>query len=156
VFTRSADGRLRTAESPIGLGTGGLRSAVRACLVLAVVPICLLGLVHPAVAAPRTTAPGQVYIVPVTLTDKAIIIPKDKFSKGRKFPRLPRAAAIQYRVTNKGSRPYVLQMWKSKTTVIKPGKVDTILLNWNFRGTYTYETLYHGKPFGPRGHITIF
>jgi hypothetical protein len=31
-----------------------------------------------------------------------------------------------------------------------------VLVNWNYRGMFNYETLYHGKPSGPHGFVTIF
>ena len=92
----------------------------------------------------------------MTLTNTAIVIPPDKFSKGLKYPRYPRGAAIQYKVINKGTRPYSEEIWDGKTTVIRPGHSDTILVNWNYRGVYLYKTLFNGKPAGPHGTVTIF
>jgi hypothetical protein len=106
-------------------------------------------------AAVQTTAPGQVYIVKMTVTDKTIQIAKDKFSIGDEA-RYPRGAAIQYKVTNKGTRPYSVKIWASTTGVIRPGRFDTVLVNWNYRGRFLYLSLYRGKPAGPKGYVTIF
>jgi hypothetical protein len=133
------------------------RKLVRSWFVLALSSAVLAAVAaQTALAASKTTTPGQVYIVKVTLTNTAIIIPKDKFDKGLKYPRYPRGAAIQYKVTNKGTRPYSVEIWAGKTQVIPPGHVDTILVNWNYRGVYHYESLYKGKPAGPHGTVTIF
>jgi hypothetical protein len=133
------------------------RKIVRMYCTLAISSAVLCGVAgSSASAAVATTAPGQVYIVKTTLTNTAIVIPPDKFSKGLKYPRYPRGAAIQYKVTNKGTRPYSFEIWAGKTGVIAPGHTDTVLVNWNYRGNYTYETLYRGKPAGPHGHVTIF
>ncbi len=107
-------------------------------------------------AGVRTTVPGVVYVVPLTMTDKTLVIPKDKFSRGLKYARYPRGAAIRYKVINKGSRPYSLRIWDVTTPPIRPGRFDTVLVNWNYRGTYNYASLYHGKPLGPHGRIKIF
>jgi hypothetical protein len=129
---------------------------VRSCLVLAVASAVLAVAAETAGAATKTTTPGQVYVVTMTLTNTAIVIPPDRFSKGLKYPRYPRGAAIQYKVINKGTRPYSEEIWAGKTTVIRPGHSDTILVNWNYRGVYPYKTLYKGKPAGPHGMVTIF
>jgi hypothetical protein len=107
-------------------------------------------------AAAQTTAPGQTYVVPLTLTNTAIIIPKDRYSKGYAYPRYPRGGSVRYDVTNKGSRPYSFKIWIFTTPVIPPGHEVPVLLNWNFRGIFHYETLYDGKPLGPKGYVTVF
>ena len=133
-----------------------MRRTFRGLALVASSAALVAGLAQVASAASKTTAPGQVYIVKTTLTNTAIIIPKDKFSVGLKYPRYPRGAAIQYKVTNKGTRPYSFEIWAGKTRVIPPGHTDTLLVNWNYRGTFTYKTLYNGKPAGPHGTVTIF
>jgi hypothetical protein len=134
----------------------GRRHAARVWILVTVSVVMLAGLPLAAHARSETTAPGTVYIIPMTLTNKAIVLPPDKFSRGLKYPRYPRGAAIQYRVINKGTRPYAVKIWNSTTQVIQPGHHDSILLNWNYRGKFPYETLYRGKPLGPRGRVTIF
>jgi hypothetical protein len=133
------------------------RLALRFCLVASV---CLATTIYPlltvAGAAERTTTPGQVYVINVTVTDKAIVIPKDKFSKGHKYPRYPRGAAIQYRFKNAGKHTYKVRMWDKTTPLIRPGQVEPLLINWNYRGKYRYETLVGGKALGPFGIVTIF
>lgn len=113
-------------------------------------------LVGAANASVATTAPGQTYVVKMTLTNTAIIIPADKFSEGLKYPRYPRGGSIRYDVINHGSHPYSVKIWDQVTPIIAPNHSYPILLNWNYRGIYLYETLYHGKPLGPKGYVTIF
>jgi hypothetical protein len=132
------------------------RHVVRALPLLAAAAVLLGVLTEPVSAALKTTAPGTVYIIKVTLTNTAIVIPKDKFSVGLKYPRYPRGALIQYRFTNRGTRPYSVKMWVAKTGVISPGHSDSVLVDWNYRGMFKYETLYRGKPSGPHGFVSIF
>lgn len=106
-------------------------------------------------AAAATTRPGVVYPIKVVLSDKSISIAKDLFTRGT-VARYPRGAIIRYVVTNKGSKPYVFKVWGTATGPIKPGGRDSLLVNWNYRGTYTYLTLYRGRPAGPRGRVEIF
>lgn len=106
--------------------------------------------------ASSTTVPGQVYPIKVTITNKAITVQRDKFSLHSAYPRYPRGALIRYEITNKGTKAYAFKIWQTTTAVIKPGGHDSVLLNWGFRGTFVYESLYKGKPAGPHGHVTIF
>lgn len=108
-------------------------------------------------SAPATTVPGVIYPLKVTITNTSIVIQRDKFSLHTKYPRYPRGALIRYVITNKGTRPFRLKMWGTISNVMKPkGGKDSMLINWNYRGKYLYETLYKGKPAGPKGYITIF
>jgi hypothetical protein len=133
------------------------RQIVRTCLAWAALSAVLAGgFAQSATAAVKTTIPGVVYVVPMTVTDKKVTVPRDKFSKGLTYSRYPRGAVIRYKVINKGTRPYSVKIWDATTTVIRPGDFDTILLNWNYRGNYTYATLFHGKPIGPHGRVKIF
>lgn len=133
------------------------RQIVRTCVACAALSAVLAGgLAQSATAAVRTTIPGVVYVVPMTVTDKTVTVPPDKFSKGLKYSRYPRGAVIRYKVINKGSRAYSVRIWDATTTVIRPGHFDTILLNWNYRGNYYYQALFHGKPVGPKGRVKIF
>jgi hypothetical protein len=108
-----------------------------------------------AFARPATTTPGVVYTIKVVLTDTSISIGHDRFSLNG-MPRYPRAAVIHYAIVNKGTRPYVFQIWDVHTSVIRPGKHTSILVNWNYRGLFKYATLYHDKPAGPKGQVIIF
>jgi hypothetical protein len=108
-----------------------------------------------AAGAPATTKPGVLYIAKTIVTDTAIKIPKDQFRRGTQV-RYPRGALIRYDVTNRGTRAYALEIWGSKTTVMRPARRASLLINWNYRGTYVYQLLYKGKPAGPRGTVIIF
>jgi hypothetical protein len=98
-------------------------------------------------AEPQTTQPNTVYTVPAVLTDKTI-----KLSERN----LPRGAMIRYTVVNHGSRPYVFQIWKSRTLAIPPKGRALVRVNWDYRGRFVYRTLYHGKPAGPHGSVSVF
>ena len=127
-----------------------------ATVVLASVSVVLMSSALPASAAVQTTAPGQTYIIKITLTNTAIVIPRDKFSKGQTGPTYPRGGSVQYDVVNKGSHPYAIRIGSRSTGVIAPGHKTFIQLHWTYRGRYLYETLYQGKPLGPKGYITIY
>ena len=73
-------------------------------------------------------------------------------------PRLgsSHAAVIRYAITNTTKKVLVFQMWSQKTLAIKPGKKDSVLINWNYRGKFHYRMLYHGKTVGSVGTVTIF
>jgi hypothetical protein len=106
-------------------------------------------------SASATTDPGIIYPVKVVITDTKISIEKDKFTRNG-ISRLPRGAQIRYEITNKGTKPYVLQIWRTKTGVIRPRGHDSFLISWNYRGRYVYLTLLRGRPAGPKGWIIIF
>lgn len=108
-------------------------------------------------AAPATTVPGVVYVDKVTVTDNSIVIGKNKFSLHSKYPRYPRGAIIRYAITNAGTRLYEFKIWDRTSTVLKPhGGHATVLINWNYRGRFSYETLFRSRPAGPRGYVTIY
>ena len=110
-----------------------------------------------AVASDRTTTPGVVYVQKVTLTDSSIAIQKDRFCVTSACPRYPRGALIRYAITNRGTKPYVFQIWASRSIALRPHRGhDTVLVNWSYRGRFLYEKLYRNKPSGSRGYVTIF
>jgi hypothetical protein len=123
-----------------------------ALLGFSVAALALAGTVS---ARQQTTTPGVVYVIKIKVTDRSIVIPRDKFSIGN-VTRYPRGAVLQYRITNLGSKPYVFQIWGTTTAPIRPGKHDSFLINWNYRGSFHYGTLLHGKPTGHGGTIIIF
>jgi len=104
-------------------------------------------------AAGDTTRPGVLYFVNVTLTDGKIILTHKSHTS---LIRLPRGAYIRYVVKNKGTRTYVFQIWETRTAPIKPGRRDSVVVNWNYRGRFAYMILFRGKPAGPRSYITIY
>ncbi len=123
-----------------------------ALLVISVAALALAGTVS---ARQQTTTPGVVYVIKIKVTDRSIVIPRDRFSIGN-VTRYPRGAVLQYRITNLGSKPYVFQIWGTTTNPIPPGKHDSFLINWNYRGRFRYGTLLRGKPTGHGGAIVIF
>jgi hypothetical protein len=126
---------------------------MRRLLALSVVVAAALAASVP--SGPATTVPGVVYAVKVLITDTKISIQKDKFTRNG-VSRLPRGAQIRYEMTNKGTKPYVLQIWTTKSGTMRPGGHDSFLINWNYRGRYVYRTLLRGRPAGPKGLIIIF
>ncbi len=108
-------------------------------------------------ARPETTTPGQLYVVKVTVTDTSIKVPKDRFTRNG-VTRYPRGATLRYVITNLGTRRYVFDIWGAKTAPIKPhGGKDSLLVAWNRRGTFLYQTLLvGGRPAGPKGVVVIF
>jgi hypothetical protein len=108
-----------------------------------------------ALAAPRTTEPGQVYPVKTTLTPTGVTIAKDKFTRNGNA-RYPRGAAIRYMITNRTTKRLVFQVWTVRTKPIPPGGHDAILVNWNYRGRFVYRALVGKKPLGATRFISIF
>ena len=123
-----------------------------AAAVIALLPVTFVPGAH---ARPQTTTPGVIYIVKTLVTDKKVEIARDRFTR-HGVSRLPRGAQIRYAITNKGTRPYALKVWETTSEVMKPGRHSAVFINWQFRGTYRYVLLYHGKPAGPKGIIVIF
>jgi hypothetical protein len=126
----------------------GLLVAGTASLTAALVPVA-----HG--SSPETTTPGVVYVVKAVLTNGKVTIARDKYTR-HGVHRLPRGAEIRYSITNKGTKPYALKVWETISPTIRPGHSNTIFVNWQFRGTYSYVLLYRGKPAGPHGKIVIF
>ena len=125
-----------------------------ACSALAAT-VLAAGVASEANAALETTAPGQIYIIKVTLSNSAIVIAPDRYSVG-KNPQYPRGGTVQYAVRNKGTRTYVFKVAGHMTQPIPAGHSTFIQIHWNYRGQYLYELLYKGKPAGPKGYVTVF
>lgn len=106
-------------------------------------------------ARPQTTTPGVIYVITTPVDDKGIHVPKDKFTRNG-VSRYPRGAIIRYEFVNKGTKPYVVRMWAAETLVIKPGHKAAMLVNWAYRGDYTYARIYKGHQIGPIGSVVIF
>lgn len=106
-------------------------------------------------ARPQTTKPGVIYVIKTRVDDKGIHIPKDQFTRNG-VTRYPRGALIRYEFINKGTKPYAVRIWATETVVIKPGRTETRLVNWAYRGEYTYARIYKGHQISPIGKIIIF
>ena len=106
-------------------------------------------------ARPETTKPGVIYVVKTPVDDKGIHIPKDQFTRNG-VTRYPRGALIRYEFVNKGTKPYAVRMWATETVVIKPGRKEIRLVNWAYRGEYTYARIYKGHEIRPIGKVIIF
>lgn len=107
------------------------------------------------VAQPQTTTPGVIYVLKTPVDDKGIHIPKDQFTRNG-VTRYPRGALIRYEFVNRGTKPYAVRIWASTTLVMKPGRKETLLVNWAYRGDYTYARISKGHQIGPIGKIIIF
>jgi hypothetical protein len=115
-----------------------------------------LGVAVPAAStAPQTTTPGVIYVLKTRVDEKGVHIPKDQFTRNG-VTRYPRGALIRYEFVNKGKRPYAVRMWGADTTVMKVGGHTALLVNWQYRGDYTYARLYKGHQIRPLGKIVIF
>jgi hypothetical protein len=106
-------------------------------------------------ARPQTTTPGVIYVIKTPVDDKGIHIPKDKFTRNG-VTRYPRGALIRYEFINKGTKSYAVRIWATETVAIKPGRTEARLVNWAYRGDYTYARIYKGHQIGPIGKIIIF
>jgi hypothetical protein len=106
-------------------------------------------------AQPQTTKPGVIYVVKTRVDDKGIHIPKDQFTRNG-VTRYPRGALIRYEFINKGTKPYAVRIWATQTVIIKPGRQTVRLVNWAYRGDYTYARIYKGHQISPIGTIIIF
>jgi hypothetical protein len=118
---------------------------------------CVAAIALPAVvmARPQTTTPGVIYVLVTPVDDKGIHIPKDQFTRNG-ITRYPRGALIRYEFVNKGTKPYAVRMWAADTLVIKPGRKAAMLVNWAYRGDYTYARIYKGHQLRPIGKVIIF
>jgi hypothetical protein len=105
-------------------------------------------------AAVATTAPGQVYVVTVSLSDQGMVLPIEKNRHGRTVV-YQRGASVRYNVINQGTKPYAFLIGTQKTRVIPPGHQTSIEVHWSTRGKYRWERLYHGKPIGQIGLIRV-
>jgi len=106
-------------------------------------------------ARPQTTTPGVIYVIKTPVDEKGIHIPKDKFTRNG-VSRYPRGAIIRYEFVNHGKRPYAVRMWGADTPVMKVGGHASMLVNWQYRGDYTYARLYKGHEIRPVGRVVIF
>lgn len=106
-------------------------------------------------ARPETTTPGVIYVIKTPVDEKGIHIPKDKFTRNG-VSRYPRGAIIRYEFVNRGKRPYAVRMWGADTVVMKVGGHATMLVNWQYRGEYTYARIYKGHQIRPVGRVVIF
>jgi hypothetical protein len=104
---------------------------------------------------PQTTKPGVLYVVKTVITDAKVSIARDQYTRNG-VSHLPRGAVIRYALTNRGTKPYVFEIWGERTLPIRPGGHGAILVNWNYRGRYLYRTLYRGKPTGVKGYVVVF
>jgi len=129
---------------------------MRKTLALTAAAVAAAAIVPAAVTArPATTTPGVIYVLKTPVDEKGIHIPKDQFTKNG-VARYPRGAIIRYEFVNHGKRPYAVRMWGADTPVMKVGGHAAMLVNWQYRGEYTYARLYKGHQIGPVGKVVIF
>lgn len=130
---------------------------MRKLLALAAASLAAAAVVPAATPArPLTTTPGVVYVLKTPVDDTGIHFPKDKYTR-HGITRYPRGAEIRYEFTNKGSKPYAAFVWATDTVAMKPhGGHATMFVNYQYRGTYHYYRVLHGKRIAPVGTIIIF
>ncbi len=119
---------------------------------------CVAAIALPAavMARPLTTTPGVIYVIKTPVDDKGIHVPKDQFTRNG-VTRYPRGAIIRYEFVNKGTKPYAVRMWAADTLVMKAhGGKAQMLVNWAYRGDYTYARIYKGHQIRPIGKVVIF
>lgn len=128
------------------------------------------GIVSTAGAAPRTTAPAALTQVKVSITDKAVLIARDKFTQGS-LTRYPRGAIIDFLITNRGTKAYRAQLlltgqhnftkYENKGTsvtspAVAPGRKAHLRINFYFRSRFALLALLGGKRHGELARILIF
>lgn len=122
-------------------------------LLAVTVALIVVGVAGSSHAARGTTVPGLLYVVNVTLTDNKIQL---SHKSDRSLTKLPRGAYIRYAITNRGTRRYVFRIWATQSAPVRPGRKDSLVINWNYRGRFAYLMLFRGRPVGPKGYITIY
>ena len=124
-------------------------------------------------AAPRTTEPAALTQVPVKITDKAVIIASDKYTRGS-TARYPRGAIIDFVITNRGTHyykarlaltsHYVFSKYEQRAKTVtsnvaaKPGGTIHLKVNFYFRSKFALQALLagSGKTHGAAAPIVIF
>jgi hypothetical protein len=129
-------------------------TAPRAIGLTAVCALSLAG-AHAAFARPETTTPGVVYTIGVVLSDASITVGRDRFTRDGE-PTYPRGAVIHYEISNGGTRPYGFRIWDRVLAPIRPGGHRSLLINWNYRGSFGFWTLFRNRPAGPKGEVIVF
>jgi hypothetical protein len=147
--------RAATNENESSYEHKATMNAMKKTLAVSVALVAAVAAPATVVARPQTTTPGVIYVIKTTVDDKGIHIPKDKFTRNG-VTRYPRGALIRYEFTNKGTKPYAVRMWASETLVMKPGHKESRLVNWAYRGDYTYARIFKGHQISPIGRIIIF
>ncbi len=106
----------------------------------------------------RTTKPSELTKVGVSLTDNAVKIARDRFTKGS-LTRFPRGAIIEFVIVNRGTKPYRAELFlngheftksgarktPARTRAVKPGGRVRLQVNFYFRSRFTLKSLANGK-----------
>jgi hypothetical protein len=158
VPVRSSDPRrahLHNVRTAFGCAVALLAALLGACVA-----------VSPVGAAPKTTRPGQVYHIPVVLTDKSIKIGWDHGEpdtrSGRNGSRYPRGVTIDFRITNKGThanaarlkllgrhvftKAEVAETVVSAGKPIEPGRLRHLVINFYYRSSFALQLMAGAKP----------
>ncbi len=102
--------------------------------------------------AAATTQPGVLYTSTLIITDAKIVIADNKFAARTGHARYPRGSMLRYTVVNRGTHAFTLDILGSSTGRLAPGKRNTILVNWDRRGRFTF----HVAPRGPTLRVWVF
>jgi hypothetical protein len=62
-----------------------------------------------------------------------------------------RGAEVRYEVSNRGTRPFSLDILGSVTGVLRPGRHGSMLVYWSHRGRYVFRV----RPRGPRLRVAV-
>jgi len=132
--------------------------------------ICLVVLLGAGVVAAnagavrQTTAPLQFYKVSVSITDTAVIVARDKNTRGS-LSRYARGAEIDFRFNNRGTQPYEAELLTTgqdseavseKTKAIATGQIGHLEVNFYYRSTFALQALLNGKKHGTGAKIEVF
>jgi hypothetical protein len=137
------------------MNPGDWNHSVRAFTYIAALALALCIPAGVAVAAPQTTAPGQVYTIKTTMLPSGVVMAKDRFTRKDGTPSWPRGASIRYSITNKTKKTLALKLWIAKTKPISPGGHVNVLINWIYRGRFLYQELDGKKLVGAPHYLVI-
>jgi hypothetical protein len=101
-------------------------------------------------AVRATTMPGVLSVSKLVITDHAMMV-RIRRHKWASVVHYPRGAEVRYDVSNRGTRPYSLNILGSVTGRLAPGRRAPILVYWGRRGTFVFRAL----PDGPKITVVI-
>lgn len=118
-------------------------------------------------AATRTTAPSELTHVRVLVTDSAVKIARDRFTKGA-LTRYPRGSIVDFVIINRGTKPYQAELLlngrpfrragskvNARTPSLRPGARAHLEVNFYFRSKFTLQSLQNGTVLA-RAPIVVF
>jgi hypothetical protein len=112
--------------------------------------VVVLAAVAVAGRAAGTTQPGRVYVSRLVIRDDAVMvrIRRDTWAASIRYRR---GAEVRYDVTNRGTRPYNLNILGSTTGLLRPGGRTSMLVAWTRRGRFVFRV----TPRGARLRVVV-